>query len=167
MFARGLVSLHTPPPPGRKPTSVNPRVSITYKLIQNKGLQLHYFPHLRKTGGRGSYRLVHATYHPAELRAHAQVRPCQKRTSPLPAAPANLCVLSASALDFLFLRSSLPALSLPNGSALHCRLSAHDCPLSPLFPLHTRNCPVSLLVPLHTQKQGGIPLWKMSARRHF
>jgi len=26
---------------------------------------------------------------------------------------------------------------------------------------------ISPLFPLHTQKQGGMPLWKMSARRHF
>jgi hypothetical protein len=59
MFARGLVSLHTPPLLGRKLSSVKSRISITYKLIQNKRLQLHYFGHLRKTGGRGSYRMVH------------------------------------------------------------------------------------------------------------
>ena len=53
MFARGVVSLHTPPLPGRKPSSVKSRVSITSKLIQTKGLQLHYFGHLRKTGGGG------------------------------------------------------------------------------------------------------------------
>jgi len=58
-FARGMVSLHTPPLPGRKPSSVKSRVSITSKLIESKGLQLHYFGHLRKTGGRGRYRLVH------------------------------------------------------------------------------------------------------------
>src|SRR6266436_3605213 len=34
-------------------------ISITSKLIQTKGLQLHYFGHLRKTGGRGPYGLVH------------------------------------------------------------------------------------------------------------
>ena len=70
MFARGLVSLHTPPLLGRKPSSVKSRVSISSKLIEIKGLQLHYFGHLRKTGGRGSYRLVHTTFHgkPARLR---------------------------------------------------------------------------------------------------
>jgi hypothetical protein len=53
MFARGLVSLHTAPLLGQKPYSVKSCVSITSKLIQIKGLQLHYFGHLRKTGGRG------------------------------------------------------------------------------------------------------------------
>jgi len=53
MFARGLVYLHTPPLLGRKPSSVKSRVSITSKLIEIKGLQIHYFGHLRKTGGRG------------------------------------------------------------------------------------------------------------------
>jgi hypothetical protein len=58
-FARGLVSLHSPPLLGRKPSSVKSRVSISSKLIGIKGLQLQYFGHLRKTGGRGSYWLVH------------------------------------------------------------------------------------------------------------
>src|SRR5882762_4281462 len=59
MLARGLVSLHIPPLLGRNPSSVKSRISITSKLIEIKGLQLHYFGHLRKTGGRGEYRLVH------------------------------------------------------------------------------------------------------------
>jgi hypothetical protein len=61
-FARGLVSLHTPPLLGRKPSSAKSRVSISSKLIEIKGFQLHYFGHLRKTGGRGSYQLP--TRHP-------------------------------------------------------------------------------------------------------
>src|ERR1700686_3302131 len=64
MLARALVSLHTPPLLGRKPSSAKSRVSITSKLIEIKGLQLQHFGHLRKTGGRGSYRLVHTTHHP-------------------------------------------------------------------------------------------------------
>src|ERR1700676_2334091 len=56
MFARGVVSLHTPPLLGRKPSSVKSRISITSKLIQIKGLQPHYFRHLQKTGGRGHSR---------------------------------------------------------------------------------------------------------------
>jgi hypothetical protein len=64
MFARGLVSLHTPPPLGRKPSSVKSRVSITSKLIQTKGLQVHYFGHSRKTGGRGSYGHLTKDVHP-------------------------------------------------------------------------------------------------------
>jgi hypothetical protein len=148
-FAGGLVTLHTPPLLGRKPSSVKSRVSITSKLIEIKALQVLYFGHLRKTGGSGSYRLVHATQHPAELRPRDPGRPSQKRTAPLSTTSANLCVLSASALDFVFVRSSL--------SAADCRLSANGCLLSPLFPLHTRSCPVSLLFPLHTQKQGDTP----------
>src|SRR5258708_16170724 len=58
-FAQGLVSLHTPPLLGRKLSSVKSRVSISSKLIESKGLQLQHFGHLRKTGGRGSYRMVH------------------------------------------------------------------------------------------------------------
>ena len=45
---------------GRKPSSVKSRVSTSSKLIESKRLQVYYFGHLRKTGGRGSYRLVHA-----------------------------------------------------------------------------------------------------------
>ena len=59
MFARGVVSLHTAHPPASKNLASNSRVSITYKLIQTKGLQVYCFGHLRKTGGWGSYRMVH------------------------------------------------------------------------------------------------------------
>jgi hypothetical protein len=47
---------YNPPFLGRKPSSPKPRVSITSKLIEIKGLQLLHFGHLRKTGGRGSCR---------------------------------------------------------------------------------------------------------------
>jgi hypothetical protein len=63
MFARGIVPLHTPPLLGRKSFAAKPRVSISSKPIEIKGLQLHYFGHLQKTGGRGSYRLVHTPSH--------------------------------------------------------------------------------------------------------
>ena len=70
MFARGFVTGHptkdvhpelvegafsysTPPLLGRKPSLVKFRVSISSKLIEIKGLQVPYFGHLRKTGGRG------------------------------------------------------------------------------------------------------------------
>ena len=45
-----------------KTLATNSRVSITSKQIEIKGLQVLYSGHLRKTGGRGSYRLVHATH---------------------------------------------------------------------------------------------------------
>jgi hypothetical protein len=67
MFARGLVSLHAPPLLGRKPSSVKSRVSISSKLIETKGLQLHHFGHLRKTGGRGSYQLVYTALLPVPI----------------------------------------------------------------------------------------------------
>jgi hypothetical protein len=51
------ISLHTPPLLGRKSFEVKSRVSISSKLIETKGLQVFYFGHLRKTGGRGSYQL--------------------------------------------------------------------------------------------------------------
>jgi hypothetical protein len=66
MFARGVVSLHTAWPERsrrahlRVPKTLTSkyRVSITSKLIQTKGLQVLYFGHLRKTGGRGSYQFT-------------------------------------------------------------------------------------------------------------
>ena len=53
MFARGRVYLHTPLLLGRKFLEAKSRVSTTSKLIETKGLQVHYFGHLRKTGGEG------------------------------------------------------------------------------------------------------------------
>jgi hypothetical protein len=77
-FARGWAYLHTACPersaffaprvlhrgrraplPVPKNLEAKSRVSITSKLIESKALQVLYFGHLRKTGGRGSYRLVH------------------------------------------------------------------------------------------------------------
>ena len=86
MFARGVLSLHTAcPEPGRRaPLSVpktlasKSRISITSKLIQTKALQVLYSGHLRKTGGRGSYRLVHTANLPVQ-RGHA-AKSCYSRT---------------------------------------------------------------------------------------
>src|SRR5258706_2125852 len=61
MFARGLVSLHNPPLLGRNPSSAKPCISITSKLIEIKRLQLHYFGHLRKTGGEGVLNIPYLT----------------------------------------------------------------------------------------------------------
>ena len=58
MFARGWVSLHNPPLLGRKTSSPKPRISITYKVIENTRLHVLYFGHLRKTGGWGSLDFV-------------------------------------------------------------------------------------------------------------
>ena len=60
MFARGWACLHTAHLPVPKNLAAKPCVSISSKLIENKRLQVLYFGHLRKTGGRGSYRLVQA-----------------------------------------------------------------------------------------------------------
>jgi len=59
MSARGVLSLYTAQLPVQKTLATNSRISITSKLIRIKGLQVLYSSHLRKTGGRGSYRLVH------------------------------------------------------------------------------------------------------------
>ena len=64
MFARGVVYLHAAHLPVPKTLSAKSSVSISSKLIEIKGLQLQHFGHLRKTGGRGSYRLVHTPYLP-------------------------------------------------------------------------------------------------------
>jgi hypothetical protein len=71
-FARGVVYLHAACPersrrahlPVPKSLPAKSSVSISSKLIETKGLQLHHFGHLRKTGGRGSHRLVHTAYLP-------------------------------------------------------------------------------------------------------
>src|SRR5882762_385717 len=68
MLARKLFSLSSAQLPDPKTPASKSPVSITSKLIQTKALQVLYSGHLRKTGGRGSYRLVHAAY---SLRAEA------------------------------------------------------------------------------------------------
>ncbi len=150
MFARGVVYLHAAHLPVPKTLSAKSSVSISSKLIEIKGLQLQHFGHLRKTGGRGSYRLVHTTHHAAELRPHAPVRPSQRRTSPLPAVSASLCVLSASALDFLFPRYW--------PSTVDCQLSASSSPLTPIFPPLARptlNLRIFNIFPTHRGR--GVP----------
>jgi len=70
-FARGAVYLHAACPersrrahlPVPKSLAAKSSVSVSSKLIEIKRLQFHYFGHLRKTGGRGSYRLVHTPPH--------------------------------------------------------------------------------------------------------
>ena len=59
-FARGDAYLHTAQLPVQKSLAAKSCICPTSKLIQNKQLQLLHFGHLRKTGGRGSYCLVHA-----------------------------------------------------------------------------------------------------------
>jgi hypothetical protein len=69
MLARAVVYLRTACPergrrahlPVPKNPAAKPCVSITSKLIEKKELQVLYFGHLQKTGGRGSYQLVHTT----------------------------------------------------------------------------------------------------------
>ena len=67
MFTRGVVSLHIAHLPVPKTLTSKSRVSISSKLIETKGLQLHYFGHLRKTGGRGSYQLVYTALLPVPI----------------------------------------------------------------------------------------------------
>ncbi len=63
-FARGVVYLHAAHLPVPKSLSAKSRVSITSKLIESKRLQVLYFGHLRKTGGRGSYGHLTKDVHP-------------------------------------------------------------------------------------------------------
>src|SRR5882724_8711132 len=78
MFARGVLSLHTAPLSVPKTLATNSRISITSKLIQTKALQVLYSGHLRKTGGRGSYRLVHITH--LGLQKGLAAKSCYSRT---------------------------------------------------------------------------------------
>jgi hypothetical protein len=59
MFARGAASLHIAHVPVPKSLAAKSRISTSSKLIDTNRLQVLYFGHLRKTGGRGGYRLVH------------------------------------------------------------------------------------------------------------
>ena len=162
-FARGRDCLHTACPelcrrvyperfvrrahvPGSKIPAAKPCVSITCKLTQNTRLQVLYSGHLRKTGGWGSYRLVHTAPHSAEKRPHTPARRSQKRPSPLPATSANLCVLCTSALGFLSICSSL--------SAVDCRLLAISI-LSPTYGISVGN---SFVSPTYAKTGGYTPV---------
>ena len=59
MLARGWDCLHTAHLPVPKTPAAKPCISITSKLIEIKRLQVLHSGHLRKTEGRGSYRVVH------------------------------------------------------------------------------------------------------------
>ena len=126
---------HLPVP---KIPAAKPCVSITCKLTQNTRLQVLYSGHLRKTGGWGSYRLVHTA---------------EKRPSPLPATSANLRVLSDSALDFLSVRSSL--------SAVDCRLLAISI-VSPTYGISVGN---SFVSPTYAKTGGYTPVKNVGLSR--
>ena len=53
MVSRGMACLCTAPLSVPKNPAAKSPVSITYKLIESKGLQVYCFGHLRKIGGRG------------------------------------------------------------------------------------------------------------------
>ena len=53
MVSRGMACLCTAPLSVPKNPAAKSPVSITYKLIEGKGLQVYCFGHLRKTGGGG------------------------------------------------------------------------------------------------------------------
>jgi hypothetical protein len=117
MFARGWACLHTAcPERGRrahllvpKTPAAKPRVSISSKLIENTRLQILYFGHLRKTGGRGSYQLPI----------------CR------PLFPPHSFTLSAG--------EGLTRRSFSEGGLSPLfPLHAKTTPVSPLFPLHTQ-----------------------------
>jgi hypothetical protein len=76
------------------------------------------------TKDRGEGQLPTSTYYAPSGRIAPS---CSSATFPKAhlSPPRRLCVLSASALDFVFVRSSL--------SAVDCRLSASSFPLTPVF----------------------------------
>ena len=78
-LSKGPALLSSPPLLDRKPSSVKSRVCISSKLIESKGLQLQHFGHLRKTGGWGSYLLVHTTRHPLPPRSEKS-RSCRLKS---------------------------------------------------------------------------------------
>src|ERR1700726_5005748 len=53
-----IISIHTAHVPVPKSLAAKSRVSASSKLIESNGLQVPYFGHLRKTGGRGGLRAV-------------------------------------------------------------------------------------------------------------
>jgi hypothetical protein len=126
-FAQGVVYLHAACPerneffaprvlhrgrrahlPVPKSLAAKSRVSISSKLIEIKGLQLHYFGHLRKTGGRGSYGHPTRDVHPEPVEGLFSY-------STLPHLNRNSPPLSPIILD---IRQRMSTLSLPKGSSL-------------------------------------------------
>jgi len=147
MFARGLVSLHTPPLLGRKPSLVKSRVSISSKLIENKRFQVLYSGHLRKIGGRGSYRLVHTPPHldrnspPLSPIIPALARPSGKSNhSHTYAIPGGRGVWSYQS-DSAFCSSSTSLVSQPPFplSTPPCLLHHHSTPRLLRIPFPERN----------------------------
>ena len=78
MFAREFLSLHTARLSVPKTLASKSCVPLTSKLIQTKALQVLYSGHLRKTGGRGSYRLVHTAHH--DFQRGLPAKSCYSRT---------------------------------------------------------------------------------------
>src|SRR5258708_1221597 len=78
MFAREFLSLHTARLSFPKTLPSKSCVPLTSKLIQTKALQVLYSGHLRKTGGRGSYRLVHTAHH--DFQRGLPAKSCYSRT---------------------------------------------------------------------------------------
>ena len=142
MFARGAVYLHAAcPERGRRvypesvrrahlpvPKSLTSKssVSISSKLIETKGLQALCFGHLRKTGGRGSYQLVHTRHLPALLwRQNGRAARVQNAGR------------SARATSHRSPITSHTPLPLP------LSLSSHSTPRLLRLPLLQRNLPIS------------------------
>jgi hypothetical protein len=124
MFARGLVSLHTPPLLGRKLSSAKSRVSISSKLIEIKALQVLYFGHLRKTGGRGCYWLALSVDEGSCQFPHHQALLLATRLSAAASAEAGHSPIPTSPLFPLHTRSCLVSLLVP----LHTQKQG-GCPL--------------------------------------
>jgi hypothetical protein len=145
MFARGVVYLHAAHLPVPKSLAAKSSVSVSSKLIEIKGLQILHFGHLRKTGGRGSYRLVHISPLPGRKPSSVKSNHSGHPTKDVHPEPA----------EGLFSYSSIPVgqhratsfTSSTSFSSFHSplSLSSHSTPrlLRPTFP--ERNLLVSPL----------------------
>ena len=99
MLAREVISLHSACPERRrrahlpvpKTLASNSRGSITYKLIQNKRLQVYCFGHLQKTGGWGSIQPINILRRDLNLEASFPPAPVLAEGCRL---MANGCLLS-------------------------------------------------------------------------
>jgi len=163
MFARGVVYLYAAHLPVPKSLAAKSRVSISSKLIETKGLQLQHFGHLRKTGGRGSYRLVHTAYLPLQKphgtkSNHSRtlaLTACVEGYEPLPR-KSNYSRTYAIARGWgvwsyqsgsAFYSSSTSSTSSTSFSSLHSplSLSSHSTPRLLRLPFPKRNLLVSPL----------------------
>jgi hypothetical protein len=155
MFARGWACLHAAHLPVPKSLAARSSVSVTSKLIEIKGLQILHFGHLRKTGGRGSYLLVHTAYLPLR-KPHGTKSNHSRTCAALPQVQSfphlrdtrGWGVWSYQS-DSAFCSSSTSFTSSTSFSSFcsPLSLSSHSTPRLLRVPLPERNLPMSRLFP--------------------